>query len=233
MGDPAMGDNGGTRLVWDLPLRLFHWLLVVCMAGSWLTHELGVEWFVWHVRIGYVTLVLVAFRIAWGVVGPKHARFASFLRGPGAVLAYLRGRTPPPAGHNPLGALGVVAMLLLLCAQALTGLFSNDEILNTGPLYGYLSDAQSDRLSGLHKANFNLLIAFAAMHVAAIAWHRWRKRVDLVRPMWSGRKPAAQVPRGEEIEGHRLWLAAALVILSAVVLWRVVATAPPASMSFY
>lgn len=233
MGDPSMAGDGGTRLVWDLPLRIVHWLLVAGLAGSWLTHELGVGWFAWHLRIGCVTLVLVAFRIAWGFVGPRHARFASFLCGPAAVLAYLRGEGPTPAGHNPLGALGVVAMLALLLAQALSGLFANDEILNTGPLYGYVSDGQSDRLTGLHEANFKALLAVIAVHVAAIGWHRWHKRVDLVRPMLTGRKPAGQVPADEEIEGHRLWLAAVLVVVAAVALWRVIATAPPASMSLY
>jgi len=234
MRDPATaGAEAGTRLVWDLPLRIFHWLLVVCVAGSWLTHELGTEWFPWHVRLGYVTLVLVAFRIAWGFVGPRHACFASFLKGPGAVLRYLRGEGPVSAGHNPLGALGVAAMLLLLSAQALSGLFANDEILNTGPLYGYVSDGQSDRLTGLHGANFDVLLGLIGLHLAAIGWHRLRRRIDLVRPMWTGRKPAGQVPPGEEIDGHRLWLAVVLVALASAALWRVVTTAPPASMSFY
>ena len=224
-----------TRLVWDLPLRIFHWLVVACVAASWLTHELGLEWFAWHVRVGYVTLVLVAFRIAWGFVGPRHARFASFLRGPRATFAYLRsllrGESVVTTGHNPLGALGVVAMLALLLVQAVTGLFSNDEIFNNGPLYGYVSDAQSDRLTGLHGRNFDRLLVFLVLHVAAVAWYQFSRRIDILRPMWTGRKPSACVPPAEGIEGHRLWLAVALVALAATVLWRIVATAPQASMS--
>jgi cytochrome b len=226
-----------TRLVWDLPLRLFHWLLVAAVATSWATHELGVEYFDWHVRAGYLTLVLVAFRIAWGFVGPRHARFANFLRGPRGILAYLRSAGPAggtaPAGHNPLGGLSILALLALLLFQALTGLFSNDEIYNTGPLYGYVSDGQSDRLSGLHKQNFDWLLAFVGLHLAAVAWYQWVRKQDLIGPMLTGRKPAALVPASEEIKGQRLWLAAVLVALAATALWRVIASAPSASMSFY
>jgi len=226
-----------TRRVWDLPTRVFHWLLAASVAGSWATHELGVEYFDWHVRAGYLTLVLVTFRIAWGFVGPRHARFASFLRGPRGIVDHLRGLraggTPATVGHNPLGGLSILAFLALLLLQALTGLFANDEIYNSGPLYGYVTDDQSDRLTSLHKQNFDLLLALIGLHLAAVAWYQWVRRVDLVRPMWTGRKPVALVPPGEEVEGQRLWLAAVLVALAAAVLWRVVANAPPASMSFY
>ena len=224
-------------LVWDLPLRIFHWLLAGCVLASWATHELGVEWFDWHVRAGYLTLVLLAFRIAWGFVGPRQARFASFVRGRHATLAYLRavlrGEVPASAGHNPLGALSVLAMLGLLLLQAVTGLFSNDEIFNTGPLYGYVSDAQSDRLAALHGRNFDWIVALVALHLMAVAWYQFYKRVDVVGPMWTGRKPRREVPEGESIEGQRLGLAAVLAALAAAALWRVIATAPPASMSFF
>jgi cytochrome b len=227
----------GTRLVWDLPLRMFHWLLVAAIATSWVTHELGIEYFDWHVRAGYVTLVLLAFRIAWGFVGPRHARFAGFLRGPRAVMAYLRtarrGESATTVGHNPLGGWSIVVMLGLLLFQALTGLFSNDEIFNTGPLYGYVSDDQSDGLTRLHKQSFDWLLVFVGLHLAAVAWYQWFKGVDLVRPMLTGRKSASLVPPGEEVSRQRLWLAVVLVALAATALWRVVASAPSASMSFY
>jgi len=226
-----------TRLVWDLPLRLFHWLLAAAVATSWLTHELGVEYFDWHVRAGYLTLVLVTFRVAWGFVGPRHARFADFLSGPAGIVGYLRragrGEDAPAVGHNPLGGLSILAMLGLLLFQALTGLFSNDDIYNSGPLYGYVSDGQSDRLTSLHKQNFDWLLALIGLHLVAVAWYQWLRKVDLVRPMFTGRKPASMVPPAEEISGQRLWLAAVLVALAAAALWRIVASAPPASMSFY
>lgn len=230
------GRDTETRLVWDLPLRFFHWLLAACVAGSWLTHELGTPWFAWHARIGYTTLVLVCFRIAWGFVGPMHARFASFLRGPRATLDYLRGLAAGAAdsvGHNPLGGLSVVAMLALLLLQAVTGLFANDDIFNSGPLYGYVSDAQSDRLTGLHKGNFDWLLALIGLHLAAIAYYQFTGRRDLLRPMLTGRKPASQVPPQAGIGNQRVWLAITLVLVAAGLLWRVIATAPPASMSPY
>jgi len=225
------------QLVWDLPLRVFHWTLVACVAGSWITHELGTQWFDWHRRVGYATLVLVSFRIGWGFVGPKHARFSSFVVGPRAILTYTRGiaerggRTTP--GHNPLGGLAVLAMLGLLLFQAVTGLFANDEILNSGPLYGYVSDGTSDRLTGLHKLAFDVLLALIALHLAAVAFYLVWKRIDLVRPMLTGRKPSSLVGPGAGIGRQRLGLAAVLVAVAAGTLWWVVSTAPRASLSFF
>jgi cytochrome b len=224
------------RLVWDLPLRIFHWLLAACVGGSWLTHELGTMWFPWHMRVGCLTLVLLAFRLAWGFVGPLHARFASFLRGPRATLAYLRARGSEgqgSAGHNPLGGLAVVAMLALLLLQAVTGLFANDDIFNSGPLFGYVTKAQSDALTSLHKQNFDWLLLLIGLHLAAIGYYQFVKRIDLLRPMLTGRKPARQVPPQEEIASQRIWFAIVLVIIAAWVLWRFIATAPKASLSPY
>jgi hypothetical protein len=131
--------------VWDLPVRIVHWLLVIGIAGSYATHKLGVAYFSYHLWFGYLVVVLAAFRILWGFVGTRHARFASFLRGPRATGAYLvallRGAAPATPGHNPLGGWMVIFLLLFLLAQGITGLFANDEIFNTGPLYGYISDA--------------------------------------------------------------------------------------------
>ncbi len=224
-------------LVWDLPLRLCHWALVLCVSGSWLTHELGMAWFSWHRWLGYSALVLVMFRIAWGFVGPRHARFASFLRGPLAIVAELR-RLPGTAvtaavGHSPLGAVSVLLLLLLLLLQAVTGLFANDEILSTGPLYGYVSDTQSDQLTRLHKGSFNVLLGVIVLHVLAIAYYRLRKRLDLLTPMWTGRKPLAAFPDAVSIRSQRLWLAIVLVLLAAAALAWVLDRAPEASMSLF
>jgi cytochrome b len=229
--------GGEGRLVWDLPLRLFHWGIVVCVAGAWATAELGVEWFSWHRRFGYAIVVLVAFRVAWGFVGPAHARFAGFVRGPRAVLGYLRAlRSGAPAqteGHSPLGALAVLAMFALLGVQGLSGLFANDTIFNHGPLYGYVSGELSDRLTGVHHANFDALLVLIGLHLAAVVVYAAWKRIDLVRPMITGRKPTEGLPPGRDIPSHRLWLAAALLAVASGVLWRVIDTAPEASLSFF
>ncbi len=233
-----MGEHGEQRmLIWDMPIRVFHWTLVACFATSWLTHELGTQWFEWHVRAGYAVLVLVSFRIAWGFVGPTHARFSSFLRGPAAIAGYTRklgkrdGRTTP--GHNPLGGLAVLGMLGLLLFQATTGLFANDEILSTGPLYGYVTDETSDRLTGLHKRSFDILLALVALHLAFVMFYLVWKRVDLLRPMLTGYKPIGQMWVPEGITGQRLLLAVVLVAAFGGVLWWVVQSAPPASLSFF
>ena len=112
--------------VWDLPVRVMHWSFLLLVIGAWATRELPGEWFVWHVRIGYAIFVLVATRIVWGVLGTRYARFVDFVRGPSAVLRYLRGVSAQHyAGHNPAGGWMVVLLLLLLLTQAVTGLFAD------------------------------------------------------------------------------------------------------------
>ena len=149
--------------VWDVFLRLFHWLLVVTLGVSWLTAELGVEYREYHFYSGYTALGLVVFRVLWGIAGTRYARFAHFIKGPGAISGYLRarvaGETPPLRypGHNPLGALAVFALLGFVAIQAVTGLFADDDILYTGPWREAVSSATSDDLTGWHHTNFNIL----------------------------------------------------------------------------
>ena len=222
------------RLVWDLPVRLTHWLLVLGVAGSWASHYAGVEWFAWHRRFGYAVLVLVAFRIAWGFVGTRHARFRSFLRGPRAILGYLRGvPAADPAGHNPLGALGVVALLVVLLAQAATGLFANDEIMNAGPFYGWIDPALSNRITSVHRLLSDGLLALIAVHVLAVAWHVLARRRPLLRAMLTGRKPAALVPPQEVIAGSRTAVALVIVAALAAALALLLRVAPEATIALF
>jgi cytochrome b len=214
------------RRVWDLPVRVFHWMLVLAVAGAWGTHALGVAYFRYHVWCGYVVLVLVAFRLLWGVAGTRHARFAQFVRGPMVTLRYARqllgGAAPHVPGHNPLGAWMVLALLAALLAQALLGLFANDEIFNFGPLYGYVSNARSVALTGLHRRLFYWILAAVALHVAAVGWHRFARGENLVRSMITGRKAAAIVPEQEAIGSSRSWLALLIVaVLAAALAWIV------------
>jgi cytochrome b len=221
-----------TRRVWDLPVRITHWLLVLGIAGSYATHKAGVAYFQYHVWFGYSVLVLASFRILWGFVGTRHARFSSFLRGPRATAGYLvqvfRGGASPHPGHNPAGAWMVVILLLALLAQAGTGLFTNDEIFNTGPLYGYVSDALSLTLTSWHRRLFDWILILVAAHIAAIAAHRAFTGHRLVGPMITGRKPAALVAQHDAIASSRLWLAAILLAgLVAGLAW-IVSRAPEA-----
>jgi cytochrome b len=227
--DPATPRSGRPALVWDWPLRVFHWALVLAVAISFATHYLGVEWFDWHRRAGYVTLVLVGFRLAWGLVGSRHARFASFLRGPGAMLDYLQGRQPyPVAGHNPLGGLSVVIFLVALAVQAATGLFANDEIANAGPFYGWITQEVSNRLTALHEINANVLLALIVAHVAAVIWYDAVRGRGLTRAFVTGRKPGAT-----DIESSRGGLAVGIVIALVIALALAVRAAPEATVSFF
>ena len=224
----------GESLVWDLPLRAVHWLIALAVAGCWATHYAGVEWFAWHRRLGYAVLVLVAFRIAWGFLGTRHARFASFLRGPRAILDYLRGRAPsPPVGHNPLGALAVLAMLAVLLVQAVTGLYANDEIMNAGPFYGWVEPGLSNRITSLHRLNSDLLLVLIGLHVAAVAWYVAVRRQPLLRAMITGTKPPALVPPDQSIAGSRVVLALVLVGLFALALALALEAAPEASIALF
>lgn len=221
------------RLVWDLPVRIVHWSLVVCFAGAFITNRLGVAWFDWHVRFGYAVLALVAFRIVWGVVGTKHSRFASFVRSPTATLHYARrlgrGDVPTFVGHNPLGALMVVALLVGLGAHAAFGLFSNDEIFNTGPLAGAVAKETSLVLTSWHRRGFYVLAAAAAIHIFAVIVHVLSKRDNLVRAMITGCKPASSVPPHEEIATSRIVFACVLLAIVISVLQALSLFAVPAA----
>jgi cytochrome b len=228
------GEDAASHLVWDLPLRVAHWALAVTVAGAWATHYAGTRWFAWHRALGYATLVLVVFRIVWGFVGPRHARFTSFVRGPAEVLCYLRSRplraTP---GHNPLGALSVIAMLAVLLFQAATGLFANDEIANAGPFYGWIAPATSNRISGLHQANSNLVLGLVVLHLAAVAWYARVAGRPLVRAMITGRKPGTEVPPGEALQDSRTLRALVIIAALVVALALAVRTAPDATIALY
>ncbi|KDD17717.1 cytochrome b/b6 domain-containing protein [Bordetella bronchiseptica] len=221
--------------IWDLPTRLFHWAFAAAVIGALVTVKLGGLYMDWHVRFGLTALGLVLFRLIWGFVGPRHARFATFVRGPGAMLAYLRGRAADHAGHNPLGALSVLAMLAVIGVQAATGLFASDDIMIQGPLYGHVSEATANTLTGLHQANEWIIFGLLGAHLLAIAWYSAVRRRALVRAMITGNAPAAQLPPATPAsqDGPAIWLRAAVVgaCCAALVLW-IQAQAIAVDMSF-
>ncbi|MDB5986922.1 MAG: cytochrome [Nevskia sp.] len=220
------------RQVWDLPVRVFHWSLVAAVVASYVTNKLGVGYFRYHVWCGYAVIVLVSFRLLWGLVGTRHARFWNFVCGPASTaryaLGWMRGEPQRYAGHNPLGALMVMALLLALFAQACSGLFGNDEIVNVGPLYGYASNELSLQLTSLHRQLFNWILAAIVVHVLAVLVHRVAKRENLVSAMWTGRKPAHVVSIDESIASSRLGLALLLILAISGALAWIVANAPVA-----
>lgn len=213
------------KLVWDLPVRLFHWLLVLLFAASWLTAELGLIDL--HFYAGYGIATLVLFRLAWGFAGPRYARFTSFIAGPRRVLRYLRnwfaGTTTEPAGHTPPGGWIILLLLALLSAQVATGMVNSHDGADAGPWYWAASRALRDFGSTWHGRFFDLLLLFAVVHIVAVLLYRWRPGIDLVGPMFSGRKRTAEAA----IPGSRLPLAAALLLAAAGAVWLLVSSAPP------
>lgn len=213
--------------VWDLPTRLFHWVLALCVVGSFVTGLVGGNALVWHMRLGYTIFTLLAFRILWGVVGGRWSRFASFVYTPGSLLRYLRRRSRPDehheVGHSPLGALSVFALLAILAAQVGTGLFADDEIATTGPLNRFVASATGLALTAWHKGWGQwTIVALVLLHVAAIGWYRFGRGVDLVRPMLSGDKAlAADVPASADGAGTRVLAALLLALCAAGVGWIV------------
>lgn len=204
--------------VWDLPTRLFHWILTLTVIGSLVTGQIGGNALVWHVRLGLLVLALLAFRLVWGFAGGYWSRFASFLYGPASMLAYLRGEAGPGGrydiGHSPTGALSVFAMLGLLAAQVATGLVADDEIATTGPLYRFVANATSVAATAWHKGwGKSLLIGLLLLHVAAVLFYLWRRRVNLIAPMIGGdmRLPPGATASADGA-GRR---AAALAIMAA------------------
>jgi cytochrome b len=174
--------------VWDLPIRVFHWLLVLCIVGSLVSANLGNNAIEWHAYFGYSVLTLLIFRILWGFVGSTHARFTSFFPNREKILNYLQGNAPRVLGHNPLGALSVFALLLVLSVQVLTGLFVDDEITFQGPLAKYISNSLVSILSEIHEGNQVVIYVLITIHIAAIIYYKKFKGEDLITPMIRGDK---------------------------------------------
>lgn len=227
-----MSSNDDKVLVWDWPVRVMHWGLVVAVFGAWLTRELEGDWFAWHVRCGYAVIVIVVVRLVWGFIGTRHARFADFVRGPQAVLGDLRALWKRDAegsvGHTPAGAWMIVALLGMLLAQGLTGLFSNDQVYQTGPLFGYVTGETSDRLTTLHKQIFDVLWIAILIHVLAVFSYLIVKRRNLIASMFSGKKLRKHVPPGQEIHSSQGVVAIAIAVVVVAALVVLVQTAPEA-----
>lgn len=221
-GDAPLSGRPPTQPVWDLPVRLVHWLLAGLIGFSWWSIENHhTDWHMWS---GFAILTLLVFRLLWGFVGSSTARFAGFVRGPRAVAGYLRGGWSG-IGHNPLGALSVIALLAAVAVQVGLGLIAEDEDgLYTGPLYRLVSIDTSDQARDLHEAWFNVILALIALHVAAILFYRLRGK-RLTKPMITGR--ALLDPEAEPMRPGKWWVAL-LSLAAALAFTRwLVAGAPP------
>jgi cytochrome b len=225
-------------LIWDLPLRLFHWLLVSTFFSLWITAELGSEYMQYHMYCGYFMLFLLCFRIIWGIVGTTHSRFLSFIPTWPRLKSYLKPSSTydklKPAGHNPLGAGMVFLMLLLLSAQAISGLFITDDVYSSGPYYGTLEGDWEKLFKRLHDVCFALLQACVALHISAIAFYKIAKKKSLVLPMLTGKKSSKDVNANDAINGSKLILALLVTaVVAAFIYWLVVINVPAAEDYYY
>jgi cytochrome b len=213
--------------VWDLPTRVFHWVLALTIVASVTSAKIAGNAMVWHMRFGYVVFALLAFRLLWGLVGGRWSRFASFAYGPDTLWRYLRGRSGPgehlEVGHNPLGSLSVWALLTLLAAQVATGLVADDEIASTGPLNRFVSGGVASRATHWHKDYGQwLLLALVALHLAAIVFYLVRKKRNLVRPMLLGDKVLPRgTPASRDTAGTRLLALLLAALCAGAVAWVV------------
>ncbi|GAB3629237.1 cytochrome b/b6 domain-containing protein [Pandoraea terrae] len=219
--------------IWDLPTRLFHWGFVTLAILAFVTAKIGGNAMVYHFWCGYAILALLIFRFVWGLFGPRYARFSAFIAGPRTFIAWMRNPDAEArrfAGHTPLGGLSVIAMLVLFAAQAMLGLFSNDDIFNDGPLVKFISKDTSDALTGWHLLNQWVLIGLVSLHVLAILYYRFSKKKDLIRPMIVGDKHAAHPHAAPARDDWRVRLSAfVLLAISAAAVYEIVHLVPTAS----
>jgi cytochrome b len=203
--------------VWDWPVRLTHWLFVCCLVVSWWSAEQRAM--DWHRYSGYALLGLLIFRIYWGFAGSSSARFSTFVRGPGSVISYVRGASEHrSAGHNPLGGWSVAAMLILMLAQVLIGLFVSDvDGLESGPLSHWVSFDASRTLAEIHEVVFNVILGLVALHIGAILFYALAKRDNLIVAMLTGRRRNVRMTSMTPVPAWRVVPGIALAV--SVVWW--------------
>jgi cytochrome b len=219
-----MDPSARTR-IWDLPTRLFHWLLAALVIFSFTTGKLGGDWLTWHFRSGYAIASLLLFRLLWGFVGSRYARFASFLPSPSRIWATMRSSgprsVPVNAGHSEIGTLSVYALLIVLILQVATGVFTNDGTFTEGPWVKFVSEALSNRLSTIHYYNHWAIVGLTALHVAAIAYYLLARKEDLLTPMLTGDKLAIDAPAAEDSTSIRTRAAVLAALAAGVVSYLV------------
>lgn len=216
-----------TTRVWDLPTRLFHWLLAAGVTGLVVTGQVGGSWMDWHFRLGYGVLALLLFRLVWGFVGGHWSRFTHFLYGPATIWRYLSGHSAPEhgVGHTPLGFLPVLGLLGFTLLQVATGLFSDDEIATSGPLSKFATGEWVSRATDYHTdiGKF-IVLALVFLHLAAIVFYRVKKKKNLVAPMvWGDKQTELGMPSARDDLASRLLALGVLALsggaVAALLIW--------------
>ena len=219
--------------VWDLPTRIFHWTLVVLVVFSFTTGKIGGGWMDWHLKSGYAILTLLVFRLGWGILGSRTARFASFVRGPRVAWAYAReilaSRRPSAIAHNPLGGWMVLLLIAMLLVQAASGLFADDEIATQGPLAVKVSNALVSRMSAIHSYNSWVIAGAVAVHVLAVMFYQWGLKVEVMRPMFHGWKSVPPGMRPSDLSQASPVLALIVLACAVALVYWLVAIFPDGS----
>lgn len=226
-------------LIWDLPTRLFHWLLATSFALTYVFAQLGSDYIDWHLRCGYVVLGLMIYRVVWGLIGTKYARFSALPISPKHIIGYLKTfneqadentdnkATNKYLGHNPLGSLMVLFFVISLLLQAGSGLFMDDEIFTTGPYVGYFGESFDQIMSTIHHNLADGILIAVVLHIIAVVFYLKIKRQNLIKPMLTGKKSVNESQVGLGIKNSRLLIATILaIIVFAFVYWLVVINAP-------
>lgn len=223
-------------LIWDLPVRIFHWCFAITVFACWFTAENKDDYIDIHIQLGYIALGLVVFRLLWGLFGSKYARFSQFTPSPKTLISYLKRsdkHTETP-GHNPLGALMVILMILLISIQTLSGLFINDDVFSSGPYYGSISDNLENIMKFLHHNTFDFMIGAIVLHISAIFFYWIVKKQNLLLPMFTGKKSGENIKSTDAIASSKLLKAVVIALLAAVfVYWLVVLNAPIVEEYYY
>jgi len=226
-----------SALVWDLPLRIFHWLFACTVIASWYTSDQDRDLIEQHMQLGYFALGLIMFRVIWGFVGTKHARFVSFIPKPKQLLAYLKSlkqsRASASVGHNPLGSLMVVLMIILISLQAISGLFINDDVFSAGPYNAVVSKEVEQIMAFLHHHLFDYMIIAIAIHLFAIYYYVRIKKESLIVPMITGKKSSMHIDDSDVIKHSKIWLAAVIIFTVTVFIYWLVVLNVPITEEYY
>jgi len=208
--------------VWDLFVRISHWLIVLLVISAWLSANYGDAEFKWHTWNGYAIFILVVSRIIWGIVGSSTARFSYFIKSPFNAIVYLinvaKGKELRYLGHNPAGGWMVVFLLLVLLFQSLSGMFSSDDILAEGPFAYFVQERVVSILTGLHHLGFDILMILVALHLLAVAYHQFIKKEKIIEAMIHGQKIA---PKKQALVFYSFVFSMVIVGGVAGILWLV------------
>ena len=211
-----------TVVVWDLPIRLFHWLVVIDFVFLVVTGNIGGDWIIWHIRAAYIMSGLVLFRILWGVLGSYHARFHHFVTSPIKVLQYLtalvKGKAPAYYGHNPAGAVMVIILLFALLVQFLAGTVITDDIMWYGPFYGWVTESLASLGTRIHHQMEIILLVLVGIHILAVLFHQLRLKEKLIQGMVHGKKMTTPTPP-QTVSVNYLSLTLSIIVASIWVWW--------------